>query len=420
MTHQLQASPPTPRTIGTTRVLSTLFPGVIGLYGVYQGIQQALLPAQVASMDPTNKVAVVALTALVSSVAGTVALPLGGALSDRTRGRLGRRTPWLLVSAVLTAVACVLMARVTTVPLLAVSIGFVWFFANIYQSTIYAVIPDRVPVRLRGTASSVVGLGLPLGILASVNVVTRTGQFWGYAVLGIFLVLATVVFVVVAPEAPVRAPELRTSEPRRSVPARIAGFFTGFRHRDFTLVFLSRLFFFLGFFAVIDYVFYIVSDYVGPENTPFSGVNDAVAAVASINTISQVVAIVAFGWLADRLDRRKVVVALSAVAMAAAFVSPIIARDWAGLLVYAILGGAATGVYFAVDIAIMSLVLPSRADEGRDLALLALATSVPAATAPLVAAGVFGLTGSYTWVLVLGAAAAAVGAAFMFGVRSVK
>jgi len=420
VTHQLQASPPTPRTIGTTRVLSTLFPGVIGLYGVYQGIQQALLPAQVASMDPTNKVAVVALTALVSSVAGTVALPLGGALSDRTRGRLGRRTPWLLVSAVLTAVACVLMARVTTVPLLAVSIGFVWFFANIYQSTIYAVIPDRVPVRLRGTASSVVGLGLPLGILASVNVVTRTGQFWGYAVLGIFLVLATVVFVVVAPEAPVRAPELRTSEPRRSVPARIAGFFTGFRHRDFTLVFLSRLFFFLGFFAVIDYVFYIVSDYVGPENTPFSGVNDAVAAVASINTISQVVAIVAFGWLADRLDRRKVVVALSAVAMAAAFVSPIIARDWAGLLVYAILGGAATGVYFAVDIAIMSLVLPSRADEGRDLALLALATSVPAATAPLVAAGVFGLTGSYTWVLVLGAAAAAVGAAFMFGVRSVK
>jgi MFS family permease len=404
--------------------LSTLFPGVIGLYGVYQGIQQALLPAQVASIDPTNKVAVVALTALVSSVAGTVALPLGGALSDRTRGRLGRRTPWLLVSAVLTAVACVLMARATTVPLLAVSIGFVWFFANIYQSTIYAVIPDRVPVRLRGTASSVVGLGLPLGILASVNVVTRTGQFWGYAVLGIFLVLATVVFVVVAPEAPVRAPELRTSEPRRSVPARIAGFFTGFltgfRHRDFTLVFLSRLFFFLGFFAVIDYVFYIVSDYVGPENTPFSGVNDAVAAVASINTISQVVAIVAFGWLADRLDRRKVVVALSAVAMAAAFVSPIIARDWAGLLVYAVLGGAATGVYFAVDIAIMSLVLPSRADEGRDLALLALATSVPAATAPLVAAGVFGLTGSYTWVLVLGAAAAAVGAAFMFGVRSVK
>jgi len=420
VTHQLQASPPTPRTIGTTRVLSTLFPGVIGLYGVYQGIQQALLPAQVASIDPTNKVAVVALTALVSSVAGTVALPLGGALSDRTRGRLGRRTPWLLVSAVLTAVACILMARATTVPLLAVSIGFVWFFANIYQSTIYAVIPDRVPVRLRGTASSVVGLGLPLGILASVNVVTRTGQFWGYAVLGIFLVLATVVFVVVAPEAPVRAPELRTSEPRRSVPARIAGFFTGFRHRDFTLVFLSRLFFFLGFFAVIDYVFYIVSDYVGPENTPFSGVNDAVAAVASINTISQVVAIVAFGWLADRLDRRKVVVALSAVAMAAAFVSPIIARDWAGLLVYAVLGGAATGVYFAVDIAIMSLVLPSRADEGRDLALLALATSVPAATAPLVASGVFGLTGSYTWVLVLGAAAAAVGAAFMFGVRSVK
>ncbi len=122
------------------------------------------------------------------------------------------------------------------------------------------------------------------------------------------------------------APELRTSAPRRSVFARVVGFFTGFRHRDFTLVFLSRLFFFLGFFAVIDYVFYIVSDYVGPENTPFSGVNDAVAAVASINTISQVVAIVAFGWLADRLDRRKVVVALSALAMAAAFVSPIIAR----------------------------------------------------------------------------------------------
>ena len=420
MTEQIRTSRVAPRTIGTPRVLSTLFPGVIGLYGVYQGIQQALLPAQVASIDPANKVAVVALTALVSSVAGTIALPLGGALSDRTRGRFGRRTPWLLVSAVLTALACVLMARATTVPLLAISIGFVWFFANIYQSTIYAVIPDRVPVRLRGTASSVVGLGLPLGILASVNVVTRTGQFWGYAVLGLFLVLATVVFVLVAPESPVSTSEARVRAPRLSAAARAAAFFAGFRHRDFTLVFLSRLFFFLGFFAVIDYVFYIVSDYVGPENTPFGDVNGAVAAVASINTISQVVAIVAFGWLADRLDRRKVVVALSAVAMAAAFLAPIVARDWTGLLVYAVVGGAATGVYFAVDIAIMSLVLPSRADEGRDLALLALATSVPAATAPLVAAGVFGLTGSYTWVLVLGAAAAAVGATFMFGVRGVK
>ncbi|UOZ07107.1 hypothetical protein [Amycolatopsis sp. WQ 127309] len=58
-----------------------------------------LLAALLAGVTPAHKVGVFtayAVAGAVTSAAGTV---LGGLLSDRTRSRLGRRSPWLLGSA---------------------------------------------------------------------------------------------------------------------------------------------------------------------------------------------------------------------------------------------------------------------------------------------------------------------------------
>ncbi|XAS74184.1 MFS transporter [Micrococcaceae bacterium Sec5.1] len=416
------SSPPAaaPSRSATVRVLSTLLPGMLVLYGLYQGIQQVLVPAQLQAIDPTAKVANLALVALVSSVAGTIALPLGGALSDRTHGRFGRRGPWLFVSSVLCALVCVVLAQATSVPTMVIGIGFLWFFANIYQGVIYAVIPDRIPESLRGVASSVVGLGLPLGVLIFVNLVTITGQFWGYLSIGAFLVIATVALVVIAPEGrverPVRVP--RTTKP--SFIKMTRSFLSGFSSRDFTMVFLSRVAFFAGIFAASSYVFYVITDYIGVENTPSGQAETSVATIATTNTISQIIAIVIMGWVADRTNRRKLIVALASLGMAVAFIVPFVLPTWTGMLIYAGVGGAAAGVYVAIDIAIMTLVLPNKGFEGRDLALLALATSVPAAFAPAIGAAFYEATGGFTTTFVFASVMAVLGAVFMFMVRKVR
>ncbi len=58
-------------------------------------------------------------------------------------------------------------------------------------------------------------------------------------------------------------------------------------------------------------------------------------------------------------------------------VVPILSPTWTGMLVYAVLSGAFIGTYFAVDLAVMSLVLPDKENEGRDFGILAVATGLP-------------------------------------------
>lgn len=241
---------------------------------------------------------------------------------------------------------------------------------------IYPIIPDRIPVRLRGTASSVVGLALPLGVLIFVNLVSRTTQQMGYLIIGVGVLLTTVLLVTVDREQSSLALKIDAKEgksgnkPKRS----IWSFFSSFLSRDFSLVFISRIAFFFAYFAVASYVFYILTDSIGMDNVPMSDPKVAVSTLATITTICQVVAVLIFGWLADKLDRRKLIVGLSAFGMAIAFAIPLIWPTWIGMILYAGIMGASMGVYFAVDVALMSLVLPSKGDEGRDLGILAVAT----------------------------------------------
>jgi hypothetical protein len=100
------------------------------------------------------------------------------------------------------------------------------------------------------------------------------------------------------------------------------------------------------------------------------------------------------------------VVAASAV-LAASLLIPLAAPSVAGLVAFAVIGGAARGVYLAADLALMIDVLPSAGDSGRDLGLLGLATIVPQTLAPALAGLVlFVGSGSYGVLFVLAASAA--------------
>jgi Na+/melibiose symporter-like transporter len=75
------------------------------MYALFNGISAVILPAQVEAVDPASKVANLALLTTLAAVASMVAIPVGGALSDRTRSRFGRRTPWIAGASAVSAVA---------------------------------------------------------------------------------------------------------------------------------------------------------------------------------------------------------------------------------------------------------------------------------------------------------------------------
>ena len=419
------------QTVLLARVLTLLLPAIVGLYGLYQGVQQVLWPAQVAAVAPDDKVQIVALGGLMSGIAGTIALPVGAAISDRTHSRWGRRTPWLLATSLVVLVSCAGLGLTSSVPLMLFFFALQGLFANWYQGVIYAVIPDRVPQSHRGVASTVVGLGLPLGILIFVNLVARMSQVAGYLLVGNFLVVSTMVFVLAAKEGPATpAVPIRSQESseqaasavrsRRSGPAEALSFFAAFCSWDFSMAFFSRLVVFFGFFTMSALNFYIMSDFIGAESLPKGNVAAAVATLATVSTGCQVIAVLIFGKLADILDRRKLIVGLAALGLAIAFAVPMVSPTWTGMIIYHVIAGACMGVYFAVDVAVMSLVLPDAQHAGRDLGVLAIATSVPAMLAGLVGSLLLSATGTYASVFVFGMVCSVLGGIGTLLIRAVR
>ncbi|OZC59793.1 MFS transporter [Rhodococcus sp. 06-621-2] len=412
------------------RLLALLLPATTAMYGVFQGIQQILLPAQVEQLDPASKVGNLALLTTLAAIASMLALPIGGAVSDRTRTRFGRRTPWLLIMSAVSALLMVYMGTGPALVPLAVAYMLLWFTANFYSGAISAMLPDRVPVERRGVASAVIGLGTPLGILAAVNLVSRIDRFWGYTIIGVVLVLATVLLTVGAREPSserdaLPSPAVTVADKggrgrRTASPHVIRGFFAAFSSRDFTLAFISRAALFLSYFTISGYLYYTVQDYVGEENLPGGNVAVAVSTLASVSVITWVVVATAAGWLADRLDRRKLFVGVSAVGMGLSMMVPILSPTWTGMLVYSVLSGGFVGIYFAVDLAVMSLVLPDKANEGRDFGILAVATGLPQILSSVIAGALITFLGGYTSLYLFGALSAVVSGLVALRIRSVR
>lgn len=72
-------------------VLLTLYAAVLGV----------LLPNQIQNIDASAKTKALGIVFAITSVFSTLATPIAGALSDRTRTRFGRRTPWIVIGATL-------------------------------------------------------------------------------------------------------------------------------------------------------------------------------------------------------------------------------------------------------------------------------------------------------------------------------
>lgn len=195
------------RSVGV-RFTAPLALAMLGLWAGFFAPLQVLLPEQVAAVDVAEKVSDLAVVTAAGAAIALVVNPLAGALSDRTRSPWGRRRPWVLGSAVLGAVALVVLGRQSSLAGVAMWWCCVQLCLNTQLAALIAVVPDRVPARQRGLVSGVVGLAQPLGVAVGVAVVSRvvTSPAVGYDVVAAVLLVTAVGFVVVVPEPPVAEP----------------------------------------------------------------------------------------------------------------------------------------------------------------------------------------------------------------------
>jgi MFS family permease len=99
---------------------------------------------------------------------------------------------------------------------------------------------------------------------------------------------------------------------------------------------------------------------------------------------------------------------------------PIVLPTWNGMLIYSVLLGVFIGTYFAVDLAIMSLVLPNALQEGRDLGILNVAVGLPTILSGALAAGIITFLGGYTSLYLFGAICALASGIVVLFIKKVR
>jgi len=392
-------------------VLLTLYASVLGV----------LLPNQIQNIDPEHKAQTLGIVFAITSVFSTIATPVAGALSDRTRTRFGRRTPWIVLGSLIGGGALTMVPSTNNLVIITTFWVIATISLNSMQPAITTIVADRFSTTERGSASGVVGAAMTAGVSA--------GTIYGglmaahltiaYSLLGAAIILVCLTFVLLNPEP--------TTPLKPPVPFRWGAFLRSFWidprvHPDFGWAFLGRFTTYMGYQAVLTYLLYILQDHIGLTQ---SNANETIARLSSVTLIALAISGLLSGWLSDRLGRRKPLVFLAGLTMAAAIVAPLVAPTLAGMYVYAALIGLGYGAFMSVDLALMTQVLPVRESGaesvGKDLGLLTTAINIPQILSPVLAAWLLSMTGNdYPLLFVVSAAFVVTGAFFVLPIRTVR
>ncbi len=388
------------------------------LFALYNAVISVFIPNQVANIDAQRAASNLAVVMTVEMLFAMFIQPIVGALSDRTRCRFGRRTPWIVGGAVLGAAGLYLMSFQTTIAGLTVF----WILAavslNAMNGPLVTTIADRFAEEERGVVSGVTGAAQTaagsLGIVIAGYLAGRLGM--GYLAFAAAIAIACILFCLTNPEP--------SSKDMEMEPFNLKEFIKGFwvnpkEYPDFGWAFFARFLMNIGYQGAVAYQLYILRNYIGLSNAES---NHVIGRVSAVMMVGLLISSLCSGWLSDYFKKRKRFVIFAAAIMACALVMPLLIPSVTGMLLYAGFMGLGYGTYIAVDYALLIEVLPNSGENaGKDLGVLTIAQNTPQALCPLIAVALLNLTGqNYASIFVFGVIVVAASALCIVPIKSVK
>lgn len=227
--------------------------------------------------------------------------PIVGERSDRTRTRLGRRKPWMLVGAPLAAIFFIAVPTMRS----AVGVMFAILLTNLamalFRSPTIALLGDLFPAHQRSTANGVINLMGGLGAIAALLIggfLYQQGRIAPFIFGGVVLLVAisVVLLFVREPERPQESQQEESS----------GGFFANLGEvlrasdRSGLLILLAILFWFMGYNALETWISSFGRFSLGIDAGRMSILTSGLA-------LTFVIFAVPSGLLASRFGRRRVI-----------------------------------------------------------------------------------------------------------------
>jgi len=395
-------------------LLVTLVVGAVVLFLFWTTLQSVFLALQVQQIDPSGAAGGLALVIGVGAIGALFSAPIAGALTDRTRTRIGGRAPWMLVGAVATIVLAVLLSRATSLTELALYWLLIQVSTNLIFTPMIVHIPERVPVARRGVFSAAIGMSHLMGVLLGQVFGAAFAQklMQGYLLVSLVLAVAVLVFVLVNRRSNLDVPR---------TPFRLGTLLRTFwvnpvKYPAFGWTFLGRFLFLTGFFPLTVYMLYILQTYVGLGEAAVANV----PALGLAGMAGSVVGTPLAGWLSDRLGVTRPLIYICSAVMVVAMAVPLMMPTMQGMLIYSFLAGAGFGGFGSVDYVLITKVLPSQDDVGKDLGIINMTTTLTQTLGVGLAGALVSALGSYTILFPMGMTFVVLGSiciAFIKGVR---
>lgn len=357
-------------------------------------------------------------TAIVTAIGGVVVMiitPLFGRLSDRTMARWGMRKPWMLGGLIVGMLGAVGMASSTDVGPMMVSWAVVQMGFGAVNMAIHALLADQIPGRIRARVAAVASISAAIATVLSAAVVASLPNdapaLW-------FLVPAIVGVALCLPLVFGYKDAVRTQPaPPLSWREIIDTFWLSpVKYKDYFWAWISRFLVTMAIFTIQLFLLFLIVDSLGISKDDASAVLTQSLVVFFAGNI---LAAPIFGWLSDRWRRRKPIIWISNVFAGIALATMMFAHDLPAFLAGVAVLGLAQGAFVAVDVALMTEVLPSAEDAGKDLGIAALSYQLPQVIGPVVGAAMIAAVG-YSGLFIVAAVMTVLGGLAVLPIKAAR